>query len=56
MMKVEYIENGTTLTGEVLEYHDDACCLVRFKNKKEGSEEIENVDYYIDRSSLKIIE
>lgn len=56
-MKAEYIEKGVTITGEVIEYNDEpACCLVRFEKKKENSEEIEHDDFYIERSSLKILE
>ena len=55
-MKAQYIENGIILNCEIIEYYDDACCLVKLEKKKENSEEVEIEEFYIERSSLKILD
>ena len=55
-MKAQYIENGVILIGEIIEYYDDACCLVRLEKKENNSENIVTEDFYIERSSLKILD
>ena len=48
-----YNENGKSLSGEVIQYSEDSCCLVKFPVDESQPQDVDNENiYYIDKDLL----
>lgn len=55
-MMAAYNENGKSLSGEVIQYSEDSCCLVRFPNEEGQPQDSKENEYYIDKQMLAFYE